>query len=111
VRPGILHQRAAYYLWPPGNNEQESDLPSPSVPSFLMRMPRADVMIPYIHPTRAPGMPKAVAPAPASHASCPKCSMPMLLEMIEPLDEPGHERHVYKCLSCQERLNVVAKVD
>jgi hypothetical protein len=37
--------------------------------------------------------------------------MPTLLEMIEPLDEPGHERRVYKCLSCQERLNVVAKVD
>jgi hypothetical protein len=35
----------------------------------------------------------------------------MRLEMIEPLDEPGHERRVYKCLSCQERLNVVAKVD
>jgi hypothetical protein len=51
---------------------------------------------------------------PCSDASakgpCPKCGMPMRLGFVEPLDEPGHERRLYECLSCKSSVTFVIKV-
>jgi hypothetical protein len=30
--------------------------------------------------------------------------------LVEPLDEAGHERRLYECLSCKRSVNLVVKV-
>ena len=47
---------------------------------------------------------------PITYPPCRKCGMPMRLGFVEPLDEPGHERRLYECLSCKYSVNFVIKV-
>jgi hypothetical protein len=35
----------------------------------------------------------------------------MRLGYMEPLDEPGHERRIYECLTCKTSINVVVDLE
>jgi hypothetical protein len=52
-------------------------------------------------------LPGASSPPRVDDVPCPKRGMPMRLGFVEPLDEPGHERRLYECLSCKRSVNVV----
>ena len=41
--------------------------------------------------------------------SCPKCSKSMLLALIEPTDQPDHERRTFECLPCKHAISEVVK--
>jgi hypothetical protein len=48
--------------------------------------------------------------SPSIEPPCPKCGMPMRLGFVEPVDQPGHEKRFYECLSCKRSVNVMVRV-
>jgi transcription elongation factor Elf1 len=40
---------------------------------------------------------------------CPKCGFPMLLAIIEPAEQEGHDKRIFECLICNHIETHVVK--